>query len=73
MRIDRADVMAAYDQLSEVNRTPLENLEIIEDGEKVLITDECREEWSFIGLSNSEFIRERFWENYKDSAEVGGG
>ena len=52
-------------ELTDINLAILEDIEFYENGEKIDIPKEYIEEWSFIGLSNCDFITTEFYKHGK--------
>lgn len=50
--------------MKKINNTNLEDLEIRDESENIIkISQECINTFNFIGLSNVDFIKMRFWDD----------
>ena len=63
MRIDIERVRELLEAIAEINRAPLEEIEVYENGEKVDIPTVCLEDWKFTGLGNINFIEMEPWKD----------
>ena len=61
MRIDCEKVRALKDALLEINLTPFDELEFYENGVKINIEKNIREDFKFTGLNNTDFVSTEFW------------
>lgn len=50
---DLGELRAALSAIKKINDMPLAEIQFIDGGEHVEVTDEQREEWRFIGVTNS--------------------
>jgi hypothetical protein len=48
-------------KIHDINSTPLEDIELYRNNEKIEIDPEMIEEWKFIGLSNMYFIFDEYY------------
>lgn len=61
MRIDVEKIIALKDELRAMNRIPLDQWELYENGERVEVAKEVIEEWKFMGLNNTDFVDSGFY------------
>ena len=66
MRVDVERVHALKEELAVINRTPLEEIEVYEDGKRVDIPQDVIDDWKFIGLNNSDFVNMEFWKGAEE-------
>ena len=55
-RIDIEEIIALQARRREINALDLKDVKFFKDGKPVEVTPEQIEEWSFIGLSNIDFV-----------------
>lgn len=61
MRVDISEFEKMLNYRNEINKCDLSEIEVYgKDGKKIEITNEMIDEWRFIGLNNTDFIKEHF-------------
>jgi hypothetical protein len=68
-KINVEDIEEMNRKRKEFNDIPIEDIEFYEKGVKLDIPKEVIDEWRFIGLINTDFVRERYWEYTKNPVE----
>lgn len=58
MRVDIQDILNHLEYLRVVNSEDIMNLEFFYEGRSIPISDEKLEQWKYMGLNNTDFIRE---------------
>jgi len=58
MRINVEEVMAHVEALRTLDAVPFDQLQVFNNGQQVVISDEVKERWRYVGLSNTSFIRD---------------
>jgi hypothetical protein len=58
MRVVLEDLQKALEYLDSIETTELKNIEWIQNGNPVPISDEVFEDWRFTGLLNRDFAKE---------------
>lgn len=66
--VDLEIMLQCKTQLNEINQTPLEDIRFVRNGIELEIDDKIREDWKFVGLSNTDFITTGFY----DSGQIRG-
>lgn len=61
MRIDIEDVLENASQRCQWNRTKLEEIQFYKDGRLINVSTKEKEDFLFMGLSNTDFILLRDW------------
>lgn len=70
MRVDIEKIQEALEVLADFNKLDLDTLDLYEKGVIIDIDSDTKREFEFIGLSNSSFIRYRYWENRLESLQT---
>lgn len=60
------EIQSAIMVIADFNKLNLDNIELTENGEKIVISNEIRESWKFIGMSNRSFVECRYWERTEE-------
>lgn len=66
MKINLEEFDELIARFREINKAPLDELEIYQDGVRVVIPPKALEDYRFTGLSNRDFLEMRYWESPDD-------
>jgi len=69
MKVDIEDIDELNRKRKEFNDIPIEDIEFYEKGVKIDIPKEVIDEWRFIGLINTDFVQDRYWEYKRKPSE----
>lgn len=69
MHVDIEELYLAMAVLKRFNLMELKDVELYEDGEMISVAPEAIERFRITGLSNKDFVRVRYWENWKPLPE----
>jgi len=66
MQVEVEEIKAAYAVLDKINSVPFKDIIWFENNNRMDFTEEQKEEWSFTGLNNTEFVRMEVYKSYEN-------
>ena len=72
MRVDIERVRKLKAEIAEINRIPLDELEIYENGVRVEIPEPVLRDWKFVGLSNVALMEVEYWKEDEHARKIFG-